>query len=100
MCFSNLPIEFDEEGNPYLTDEAEDVDRPSASEVESESGRGCSSTTDDVALADADPEAMYEAILETVPRNAREQLTDSRGDSTASGTGNDPAGRTEGTTDQ
>ena len=77
MCFSNLPIEFDDEGNPYLAEEAEDVDRPPASEAEFESTCGCAEVTDDVALDDADPEFLYESILETMPSDVRERLTDS-----------------------
>ena len=79
MCFSNLPIEFDDDGNPYLADEADDVERPAPSDAAPESNCGCSSTTDDVALDEADPEAMYEAILQTVPRDVRERLAEASG---------------------
>ena len=30
MCFSNLPIEFDDEGNPYLAEEADGVEEGSS----------------------------------------------------------------------
>ena len=76
MCFSNLPIEFDDEGNPYLADDADGVDRMPASKADSASTCGCSDATDDVAIEDADPEAIYEAILETMPGDVRERLTD------------------------
>jgi hypothetical protein len=77
MCFSNLPIEFDDEGNPYLAEEADEVDRTPASEAESASSCGCTDGTDDVALDDADPEALYEEIVETMPSDIHERLTDS-----------------------
>ena len=79
MCFSNLPIEFDEDGNPYLAAEADDVDRPTVSADDSAPSCDCDGETDDVALDDADPEAMYEEILETMPSDVREQLADSGG---------------------
>ena len=79
MCFSNLPIEFDDEGNPYLAEEADDVDRPSGTGAASASASncGCANESDDVPLDEADPEAVYEEILETMPRDVRDQLPDS-----------------------
>ncbi|WP_049989602.1 hypothetical protein [Natrinema salifodinae] len=77
MCFSNLPIEFDDDGNPYLADEADDVDRPSDADEDHPSACGYADVTDDVALDESDPEAIYEEILETMPSDVREQLTDS-----------------------
>ena len=86
MCFSNLPIEFDDEGNPYLADEADDVDRPSSAGAESEcasaSDCGCADESGDVPLNEADPEAVYEELLETMPSDVREQLVDSSGPTT------------------
>ena len=73
MCFSNLPIEFDDEGNPYLAEEAEKVDQPRDTEY------GC-----EVTLDKTDPEAMYTAILESMPSDVREQVDDP-GDSGSSG---------------
>lgn len=66
MCFSNLPIEFDDEGNPYLTEEAENVDKPLDRESSCE-----------VTLDETDPESMYAAILESMPNDVREQIDDS-----------------------
>ncbi|WP_306052132.1 hypothetical protein [Natronococcus wangiae] len=77
MCFSNLPIEFDDEGNPHLASEADGVERPGA-ETESVAC-DCDDATADVPLEDADPEAMYEAILAEMPREARERLTSRAG---------------------
>ena len=63
MCFSNLPIEFDEAGNPYLADEAEDVEHVADC--------GCGT---DVAIDEEDPEAVFEAVASTVPEEVREEL--------------------------
>ena len=60
MCFSNLPIEFDEEGNPYLAEEADEVD------AVPEQGCGCGAQAEEVPLEEADPEAMAEDILAAV----------------------------------
>ncbi|MFC4439109.1 MULTISPECIES: hypothetical protein [Natrialbaceae] len=77
MCFSNLPIEFDDEGDPYLASEAETVERPT---TETESAAcDCDDATADIPLEDADPEEMYESILAGMPREARERLTAHRG---------------------
>lgn len=62
MCMSNLPIEFDENGDPYLAEAADEVDVP---------GCGCE---DDVALEALDPEAAFEDIVESVPDDVRERL--------------------------
>lgn len=63
MCFSNLPIEFDEQGNPTLADDADSVDEFAAC--------GCDET---VALETDDPEAAVEAVLSTVPESVREAV--------------------------
>ena len=63
MCFSNLPIEFDEAGDPYLADEAEDVERVADC--------GCET---DVGIDEEDPEAVFEAVASTVPESVREEL--------------------------
>lgn len=65
MCFSNLPIEFDDEGNPYLAEEAEKVGHPTDTEC------GC-----EVTLDETDPETMYAAILASMPSDVREQIGD------------------------
>lgn len=62
MCFSNLPVEFDESGDPYLAAEAEDVEHVDC---------GCET---DVAIAEDDPEAVFEAVASTVPESVREEL--------------------------
>ena len=98
MCFSNLPIEFDDEGNPYLADEADDVDRPSEAGAASApaSDCGCANESDDVPLDEADPEAVYEELLETIPSDVRERLSDSSGRSDrAAGRGRPEPSRTD-----
>lgn len=62
MCFSNLPVEFDESGDPYLAAEAEDVEHVA------DCGRGT-----DVAIDEDDPEAVFEAVASTVPESVREE---------------------------
>lgn len=64
MCFSNLPIEFDENGDPYLAEAAEAVHQP---------GCGCDADAD---LAELDPEAAFEDIVESVPDDVRRHLED------------------------
>lgn len=71
MCFSNLPIEFDDAGNPYLADEAEDVEHVADC--------GCET---DVAIDEEDPEAVFEAVASTVPEDVREELGWEVGDAT------------------
>ena len=76
MCFSNLPVEFDEDGDPYLADEADDVTSPGedrAGAVADDRGR---TAEEDVAI-DAAPEAAYDAILAAMPETARADLTGS-----------------------
>ena len=62
MCMSNLPIEFDEHGDPYLAEEAEAVDRPAC---------GCG---EDVAVDDLDPAEAFDDIAESVPDDVLEHL--------------------------
>lgn len=61
MCFSNLPIEFDENGDPSLAEEADDVERP---------GCGC----EEVALEELDPEEAFHDIVASVPEGVRDHL--------------------------
>jgi hypothetical protein len=77
MCFSNLPIEFDEEGDPYLAEEAERVEQPDA-------GVG---TTD--GELDVEPRKTYEAIVGDMPPSARKHLVDT-GTGSDSNTNPDP----------
>jgi hypothetical protein len=65
MCFSNLPIEFDEEGNPRLAEEAEEVERPAC---------GCIDDAPALALDEDDPEEAFEEIVESVPDEVRARL--------------------------
>jgi hypothetical protein len=91
MCFSNLPVAFDDEGNPYLAEEAEDVDPPgnidargdvdtSADADGSTSGGdracGCSAEPGEVALDEGDPEATYEAIVASMPGDVGEEVAE------------------------
>jgi hypothetical protein len=62
MCMSNLPIEFDENGDPHLAEEADDVDRPAC---------GCGEAA---ALDDGDPADAYEEIVESVPDDVLDHL--------------------------
>ncbi len=64
MCMSNLPIEFDEHGDPYLAEEADDVDQPTC---------GCD---DEVALEELDPESAFADIADSVPDDVLEHLED------------------------
>ena len=66
ICFSNLPVEFDEQGNPYLTDEADDVKQPERI------------PGDELSLDD-DPEEAYAEIVAGVPQSVRESLGDGHG---------------------
>jgi len=71
MCFSNLPIEFDEAGDPHLAEEAEDVEHVADC--------GCGT---DIAIDEEDPEAVFEAVASTIPEDVREQLGWQVGDAT------------------
>lgn len=68
MCFTNLPIEFDEDGNPYLKEEAEDVDQPDC---------GCDAGN---AVEEVDPREAYEEVVAAMPDDVREQLGESDAD--------------------
>lgn len=68
MCFSNLPIEFDDEGNPHLADEAEAVDEPG--------NRDDPDDGDEALALDADPEGAYAEIVADIPEYVREQLVE------------------------
>jgi hypothetical protein len=79
VCFSNLPLEFDEEGNPYLAEEADEVERPGdggeGGEAVHDHGHaadcGCGAGEADL---EADPEGAYEAIVDSLPKSARERV--------------------------
>jgi hypothetical protein len=68
MCFSNLPIGFDDEGNPFLAEDVDAIDRPPGSR------RDRTGSASSVAPDEANPEAVYVAILETMPNDVRERL--------------------------
>lgn len=65
MCFSNLPIEFDANGDPYLADEAEAVERSDVAEAETNEA------------LDTDPQEAYEVIVGDLPQGAQERLAGS-----------------------
>lgn len=73
MCFSNLPIAFDEHGDPYLTDEAEDVGDPG---THTTTATDCGCGTDDAPLDATDPEDAFADILDSVSDASRMHLTD------------------------
>ncbi|MFT4921550.1 MAG: hypothetical protein ACI8XM_000751 [Haloarculaceae archaeon] len=78
MCFSNLPIEFDEQGNPHLVDDAEE-DGAEEDGTHEPTGVAERATRED----GLDPEHRYDAILDDLPDRAREHLdtkTDHRAD--------------------
>lgn len=66
MCFSNLPVEFDEHGNPGLAASA-DEDEDDHAHVSDAVERA---TDGD----DLDPETRYREILDDLPDRARERL--------------------------
>lgn len=85
MCFSNLPVEFDDEGNPRLVESEEETDgnhgrgdhRDNAADhdhgADRDHGRDrnpASSTGDD----GLDAESRYREILEDLPDRARERI--------------------------
>lgn len=83
MCFSNLPVEFDEEGDPYLADEADEVERPGDVDHD-HPACDCDVETGDVRLS-ADPEAAFEAIVGSLPEGARTHLEAAEGQGTVQG---------------
>ena len=64
MCFSNLPVEFDDEGNPRL------IDSDGEHEHEDDTTVGDRATSDD----GLDPEARYREILDDLPERVRDQF--------------------------
>jgi hypothetical protein len=71
MCFSNLPIEFDDDGNPRLVES--DPDSASSSDHDhdhADAGVAARATADD-GLA---PEARYAEIVADLPAHARDTL--------------------------
>lgn len=81
VCFTNLPVEFDEEGNPYLDEqEAETVERPDAEadvDYDDMDKVGCVEGDPGKPLADTDPEEAYGSILAELPEDARERVAES-----------------------
>lgn len=77
MCFSNLPVEFDDQGDPYLADDADEVSEPGECDHDHGDatihGCGCGEAAD--AALDADPEEAFEEILESVTDATRTHLT-------------------------
>lgn len=74
MCFSNLPIEFDDAGNPYLGDEADDVERPDSTTREADGA--------DPVEIEVAPERVYDAIVNSLPDGARHDVILRRGEPT------------------
>lgn len=72
MCFSNLPIEFDDEGNPYLAEEADDVEQATDC--------GCDADSD-TGIDESDPEDVFQAVLSTVPESVRAEFRKRDGES-------------------
>lgn len=70
MCFSNLPVEFDAEGNPRL---AGSDDEETGHDHDHDHGRDATTWTDDDGL---DPEARYREILDALPDRARDRIDD------------------------
>lgn len=66
MCFSNLPVEFDEHGNPHLTASTDGNEDDHAHESDA-----VERATDG---DDLDPETRYREILDDLPNRARERL--------------------------
>jgi len=99
MCFSNLPLEFDEDGNPYLAEEADEVDRPGEGGGHAhDHGDGpagdCGCGAIEAEL-DADPEGAYEAIVESLPDSARERVASEESPATGDGSTHRPETDTE-----
>ena len=63
MCFSNLPIEFDEAGDPYLAEEADAVEHAD----DCDCGH-------DVGIDEDDPGAVVDDVLSSVPEAVREEI--------------------------
>lgn len=88
MCFTNLPIEFDEEGNPYLNkEEMENVEQPDCDHdhgFEDLDKVGTVEGDPGPALADLDSDEVYDVVVDTLPESAREQIaeTDKNADTT------------------
>lgn len=78
MCFTNLPIELDEDGDPYIAD---DIDRPAESTDPPAEGPGdgepdletygCLDDDPDVPIAQLDDEERFDEVMETLPDDAR-----------------------------
>jgi hypothetical protein len=71
MCFSNLPVEFDDDGNPKLVDTEDPAVHDHATDTAE-----CAPTDDRLA-----PEQRYEEILTDLPDRARDRLEHDTNDS-------------------
>jgi hypothetical protein len=80
MCFSNLPIEFDDDGTPRLVES--DPDAASSSDHDHDGAGVAARATADDGLA---PEARYAEIVADLPAHARDTL-DAAGVETEAGT--------------
>jgi hypothetical protein len=96
MCFSNLPVEFDENGDPYLADEADDVTHPDEDDQVGAIADDCGCAPEDNATIDAAPEEAYDAILAAVPETARSDLTSTTSPDTNSDADDRPTRETAG----
>lgn len=79
MCFSNLPVEFDENGDPYLADDADAITHPGDEDSVGDGTDGCACVADADLSLDEAPEEAYDAILASVPETARSHLTSATG---------------------
>lgn len=84
MCFSNLPIEFDEDGDPHLAEAAEAVSEPGECDHEGSAPEGtdCGCTGVDTTESDADviheadSDEAFAEILDEVSEATRTHLAD------------------------
>ena len=77
MCFSNLPIEFDEQGNPYLAEEADTVNQPGGGTHDHNHDHNHDDHhRNETEGGDPDPEAMYATIMDSLPEDARQRIAE------------------------
>lgn len=85
MCFTNLPIEIDENGDPYLADDADDIEHRSEAADRDDSPDletyGCLGDDPGVPISELDDEDTYAAVMETLPKDVREGLHGGESDS-------------------
>lgn len=78
MCFTNLPIELDEDGDPYLADEADRIETPGEPTDPDEDPDletyGCLGDDPGVPISELDDEEPYAAVMETLPEDAQEEM--------------------------